>query len=52
MVGLELKYTAVLHTVDDDDDDGKFVSLYSSFINISGTAQAAELQQWRHHYFH
>ena len=30
----------------DDDNDGEFVLLYSSFIHTYGMAQAAELQQW------
>ena len=34
---------------DDDDDDEGFVSLYCSFMNTSGMAQIAELQQWQHH---
>ena len=34
-----------------DDDDGMFVSLYTSFTHTYGTAQAEELQQWWHNYF-
>ena len=35
-----------------DNDDWEFVSLYCSFTHTQGTAQAAELQQWRHDYFY
>ena len=34
-----------------DNDDGAFVSFYSSFTYTYGMAQVAELQQWWHHYF-
>ena len=37
----------------DVNDDGDFVPLYSigSLMHTCGTAQGAELQQWRHRYF-
>ena len=33
-----------------DARDGEFVSLFNSLTHTYGTAQAAELHQWRHHY--
>ena len=38
----------VYYISDGLDEDGVFVSLYSSFMHTMGMAQAAELQQWQH----